>query len=127
VFDVVTEGLTEWLATLATARAEVDDKTQRVVGMGSGNIKKDWVRMWTGYAHLPHLPRAISYDVESRGSVITGEIGPVRGRLQSGLAPYVAYGTPTSGPIAGPFPAADAEEPRFIKALGDMGEKLLDG
>jgi hypothetical protein len=125
-FDVVTEGLDEWLGALAKAEVEVDDKTQRVVGMGCLKIKKDWARMWTGYAHIPHLPRAINYDVFHVGADIHGEVGPDRAKPQGGLGSYIAYGTPTSGPIAGPFPAADAEEPRFINAIGDMAEKLLD-
>jgi hypothetical protein len=124
--DVIVTGLNELLAAFAKAEAEVDDKSQRVVGQGCLNIKKDWVRRWSGYAHIPHLPRAISYDVTSVGGVITGEVGPVRGRLQAGLADYIEYGTINNAPIPGAIPSHAAEEPKFERAMGDMAEQLLD-
>jgi hypothetical protein len=124
--DVIVTGLTELLGAFAKAEAEVQDKTERVVGFGCNAIKKDWKRRWTGYAHLPHLPRAISYDVDSAAGVVTGEVGPDRAMLQGGLGSYVEKGTPTSGPIPGGLPAHETEEPKFINAMGDMAEKLLD-
>lgn len=124
--DVIVTGLTELLAAFAKAEAEVDDKTQRVVGMGCLNIKKDWQRRWTGYAHIPHLPRAISYDVDSAAGVITGEVGPDRLKMQGGLGSYVEFGTRNNGPIPGGIPAHAAEEPKFVRAMADMAEELLD-
>jgi len=124
--EVIVTGLTEILAAFAKAEAEVDDKTQRVVGFGCNQIKKDWRRRWTGYAHIPHLPNAITYDVDSAGGVITGEVGPERGMLQGRLGVFIEFGTPTSGPIPGGLPAIDTEEPKFERAMGDMAEELLD-
>jgi hypothetical protein len=124
--DVIVEGLTELLAAFAKAEAEVDDKTQRVVGFGCNQIKKDWQRRWTGYAHIPHLPRAISYDVDSAAGVVTGEVGPDRLREQGGLGSYIEKGTINNAPIPGGFPAIDTEEPKFERAMADMAEELLD-
>jgi hypothetical protein len=124
--DVIVEGLTELLAAFAKAEAEVEDKTERVIGFGCNQIKKDWKRRWSGYAHLPHLPRAIDYDVDSAGGVVTGEVGPNRGMLQGRLGVFIEFGTPTSAPIPGGLPAHEAEEPKFVNAMGDMAEKLLD-
>lgn len=124
--DVIVTGLDEWLGALAKAEAEVDDKTQRVVGFGCNQIKKDWQRRWNGYAHIPHLPRAISYDVDSAAGTITGEVGPDRLKMQGGLGSYIEFGTPTSGPIPGGLPSHEVEEPKFIRAMGDMAEGLLD-
>ncbi len=126
--DVVITGLTEWLGALAKAEAEVDDKTQRVVGFGCNAIKKDWQRRWTGYAHLPHLPRAISYDVVGSDALgyVRGVVGPDRLKEQGGLGHYIEFGTITSGPIPGGLPAHATEEPKFVNAMGDMAEKLLD-
>lgn len=124
--DVVVTGLTELLGVLAKAEAEVDEKTQRVVGFGCNQIKKDWKRRWTGYAHIPHLPRAISYDVTSAGGTVTGEVGPDRAKQQGGLGAYVEFGTINNGPLPGGIPAHAVEEPKFVKAVGDMAEKLLD-
>lgn len=124
--DVIVTGLTELLGALAKAEAEVGDKTERVVGFGCNAIKKDWKRRWTGYAHIPHLPRAISYDVDSAAGVITGEVGPDRLKMQGGLGSYIEFGTINSGPIPGGIPAHAAEEPKFVRAMGDMAEELLD-
>jgi hypothetical protein len=124
--DVIVTGLTELLGAFAKAEAEVDDKTQRVVGFGCNQIKKDWQRRWTGYAHIPHLPRAISYDVDSAAGVITGEVGPDRLKMQGGLGSYIEFGTINNGPIPGGIPSHAAEEPKFERAMGDMAEKLLD-
>lgn len=118
--------LDAWIADLRRAAEDVDDEGEKVVSKGALNIKTDWKEHWDGYAHLPHLPHAINYDdVEKGAGAVETSIGPVRGELQAGLAPYIEYGTPTSRPIPGMTPAVDDEEPRFERAVGDLGEKLL--
>jgi len=117
--------LREWADDLRRAGDEVMDEGEKVVSKGALNVKREWRARWDGYPHIKHLPDDISYDVDRHEDTIEAEIGPVRGELQAGLAPYIEYGTPTSGPIPGALPSADAEEPRFIKAAADLGENLL--
>ena len=117
--------LKEWADDLRQASIDVMDEGEKVISKGALNIKNDWRDRWTGYKHIPHLPHAISYDVDRHEDTVEAEIGPVRGELQAGLASYIEYGTPTSGPIPGLHPATDAEEPRLTRELADLGKRLL--
>lgn len=117
--------LDAWIADLRRAAVEIEEQGEQVVSKGALNIKTDWKEHWDGYAHLPHLPRAINYDVQRDGGTVEASIGPVRGELQAGLAPYIEYGTVNNPPLPGMEPAVDEEEPRFERAVADLGEKLL--
>lgn len=121
------EGLRELRAMLAEAGEEAVPEGKKVVGQGCNNIKRDVRKRWTGLAHLPHLPRAIDYDVRARGTLIDGEVGANESKLQGKLAWVPEYGTPTSAPHPALSPAADAEEPRFVAAVERLGVKLLEG
>ena len=127
---VQSEGLRELRGILDDAGDEIIPQGERLVGKGSNNIKQDWKRRWAGIAHAPGLPRTISYDVTSAGSLIRGEIGPDLDR--GGQAPLggfleLEYGTRWSAPQPAGAPALEAEAPRFEKALGDLAVKLLEG
>lgn len=117
--------LDDWIADLRQAALDVDGEAEKVVSKGALNIKNDWKEHWDGYAHIPHLPRAINYDVERIDDGVEASIGPVRGETQAGLAPYIEYGTVNNEPIPGMEPAVDDEEPRFERAVADLGENLL--
>lgn len=122
-----TKDLQEWIADLERADEELVPSTERVVGRGCFQIKKDWAARWTGYAHIPWLPRAINYDVTRRGDSVSGEVGVDKSKRQGPLGNVIEFGTENNAPIPGGMPAVAAEEPRFINALGDMLEKLLSG
>lgn len=115
----------ELVVDLRHAGATVLDEAEKVVSKGALNIKREWRARWDGYPHIKHLPNAISYDTDRTATSVSAEVGPVRGELQAGLAPYIEAGTINNAPIPGMMPAADAEEPRFVKAIADLGEKLL--
>jgi hypothetical protein len=121
------KGIEEWIADLEAADAELLDKTEKVVGRGMFNIKRDWKARWTGYAHIPHLPNAINYDVTRHGDDISGEVGPDKNKRQGPLGNLIEFGSENNAPIPGGLPALAAEEPKFTNALADMLEKLLDG
>lgn len=118
--------LDDWIRDLRQAAVDVDDEGEKVVSKGALNIKTEWREKWDGYPHIVHLPRAINYDVARTGVAIEASIGPPRGELQAGLAPYIEYGTVNSPPIPGAVLAADDEEPRFERAVADLGERLLE-
>ena len=100
-----------------------------VVAKGSLNIKKDWKARWSGFAHAPALPHAVTYDTKSGADVIESEIGPDKGRAQGALGNLLEFGSENNAPIPGGLPALSAEEPRFVRAseemVADVLEKLL--
>jgi hypothetical protein len=118
-------GMREWIAALKYSAAQIEDHGKRIVGQGCNNIKKDWRARWTGYSHIPHLPRTLNYEVNG-GTTIVGTVWPRREMLQGKLASYIEFGTIYSGPIPGGQPALDAEEPRFVAAVEDLAIRLLE-
>ena len=127
---VTATGLHELKGVLDDAGDEIIPQGERLVGKGSNQIKQDWKRRWSGLARAGGLPRTISYDVRTTGTLIDGEIGPDLDR--GGQAPLggfleLEYGTRWSAPQPAGAPALEAEAPRFEKALGDLAVKLLEG
>lgn len=101
---------------------------RQVVSKGALNVKKDWADRWRGHASIRHLPRSINYDVQSDGNGASAEIGPDAAKIQGNLAHFIElgnaeYGSVRNAPIPGGLPALAAEEPRFVRALADLGEK----
>lgn len=124
--DVDEAGFDDWIRALDQAAEDVADQGKKVVGKGSLNIKKGAQRRVSGFAHLPHYPRAISYDVTSKGTFIESEIGPDKKRPQGPLGNIVEYGTVNNAPIPHLGPELDLEEPRFASAVEDLGADLLE-
>lgn len=120
-------GVDEWIRDLERADEELPGKTEKVVGRGLYNIKRDWAARWSGHRHIPHLPRAINYDVDRRGDNISGEVGVDRTKRQGPLGGIIADGDGPNAPLPGPLEAIAAEEPKFLNALADMLEDLLAG
>lgn len=124
--DVDVSELRAWEATLEHAAEAAPEAAEKVVNRGCLNIKNDWRDRWSGLAHAPDLPDAISYDVDRAGSVITGEVGPDKNRRQGALGNLVEFGSVNNAPTPGGAPALEAETPRFERALADMGAELLE-
>jgi hypothetical protein len=118
--------LRAWEADLELAADRAPEEAERVVGRGCLNIKRDWQRRWSGLAHAPALPYAISYDVDRQGDIIRGETGPDKLKRQGALGNLVEFGSVNNAPTPGGAPALDAEVPRFVKAVGDLGVELLE-
>jgi hypothetical protein len=117
--------LQAWIDDLEHADEVLVDRTERVVGKGMFNIKKDWQARWTGHAHIPHLPRAIRYDVTTSSDVVNGDVYVDEHKRQGPLGAIIAWGLGDNAPLPGPLEAIAAEEPRFERALADMLEDLL--
>lgn len=124
--DVETQGLRELIADLDKVGTKVF-KVGAVVERGAVNIKRDWQQRWTGMAHAPSLPAAISYDPLhwSIGRVET-EIGPDKARRQGALGNLVEFGSVHNGPRPGGVPALDAEAPKFERAILDLGVRMVE-
>lgn len=123
-------GFAELVADLDVAAETVVSEGKKVVGQGCLNIKKQAqqiIRDNNPKRYLPHLPRAIGYDVTARAADITGEVGADAAKLQGGLQRIIEFGTVNSAPIPHMIPAIDAEAPNFERYVGELGEKLLNG
>lgn len=118
--------LVELAADLSAVDQRAVSVTEPVMKRAGLNLKKTMVQSLTGASHaLRHLPRSISYDVETHGSEISVEIGPDLNRGSQGALGGVAFmGTPTSAPIADINRGVPAEvrktEKWLAKKLGDL-------
>jgi hypothetical protein len=126
VIRIQSQGLDVLAADLTKAQAEIGPASAKVTGMACLNIKKDVQRRWSGLAHLPHLPRAITYDVRQLAHTVVGEVGAEQERLQGKLAWTQEYGTPTSAPNPAFRPASEKEQPAWEMFLTKVAEQALN-
>lgn len=125
--------LQDWADDLRRASAEVLDEAEKVVSKGSLNIKNDWRARWTGIRHIPLLPYTVGYDIDRTEDRIESTIGPDKDMVIGGgkvrqpgrFGNIIEFGTVNNTPIPGGAPALDAEEPGYIRAAAELGEKLL--
>lgn len=115
------------LADLEAAPARLAELLPPVVSKGALNIKDAWRDSLSGLPHLPHLPSAISYDLDARPGSIGAEIGPDKDKRQGPLGNIIEFGTSKNPPRLDGARALAAEEPRFIAACEDVAEQALLG
>jgi hypothetical protein len=125
VIRIESQGLDALAADLAKAQDEIVPASAKVTGMACNNIKKDVQKRWSGLAHLPHLPRAITYEVHKLAHTVVGEVGAEHERPQGKLAWTQEYGTPTSAPNPAFRPASDKEQPAWEMFLTKVAEQAL--
>ena len=124
--DIEISGAHELIASLDKAQRGVAREAEAVVAKGSLNIKKDAAQRITGLAHAPAYPASIGYDLFHTPGTVSSRIGPDKSRRQGALGNILEYGTRKNAPIPHLAPALDAEEPRYVKALEQLGPKLLE-
>lgn len=127
---VTKSGFDELDADLAAAIRNAVPDARKVVGKGCLNIKLEAQRIIRGASHrgyLPHYPRAISYETEVSGTLVSGEVGPETERLQGGLGKILEEGTVNNAPIPHLSPGLDLEENGFYTSAEDLGAALLEG
>lgn len=126
------DNLDAHIVELSNIPKNLDREVRQVVSRGALQIKKDWADRWKGHPRIRHMPRSINYDVTSSGEGAEAEIGPDPSKLQGNMAHLIEfgnaeYGSVRNAPIPGGLPALAAEEPRFVQALADLGEKAPVG
>lgn len=124
---VTVSGLHELEDDLQKAVDESIERTEKVVSKGALQIKNATKQGWSGFAHAPALPNAVTYDIDVSGTVVSAEIGPDKAKRQGALGNLLEFGSVNNAPRPALNPALDAEEPRFIKALEDLEVHLLEG
>jgi len=123
-----TSGLQELSGLLAGAGRAVEAQARAVVSRGALNIKNDWragARASSG-RHARLYPSSIGYDLEPLPGGGTGAvIGPDKDRPQGALGNLLEYGSVHNPPHNDGGRALLAEEPRFERAVEDLGGELL--
>lgn len=114
-----------WVAQMDRAASDAPAEAAKVVERGAVNIKKDARNRVTGLAHAPAYPRSITYDTWQGLRGPMAEIGPDKTRRQGALGNILEHGTLNNAPVPHMLPAAQAEAPRFERALEDLGTRLL--
>jgi hypothetical protein len=122
-----TDEVREFADVLAHAADVALAEARKVVQKGALNIKTDARRRASGLRHAPAYPSSITYDSHETASGGWAEIGPDKGRRQGALGNILEYGTPKNAPIPHMRPAAEAELPKFAKAMEDLAVKALEG
>lgn len=102
-------------------------ESRQAVQKAAQQIKTDAQRRVGGLRHAPAYPRAISYDTRETSTGPEAEIGPDKNRRQGALGNLIEYGSVKNTPRPHMVPAAEAELPRFERAMEDLSVRLLEG
>lgn len=128
---VTVTGLDALIHDLERVPAEAARKFPRVVGRGALNIKNAWRRRWSPIGQaphdLPHLRRGIGYDTRERPTYTYAVIGINPLNPQAPLAHFPEFGSINNPPMPGGLPSLLEEEPRFVNAVADAAEQMLEG
>lgn len=100
-------------------------ETEKVLFRGSMQIKRGAARRIRRHKHFRRVAASIDFDMFRSLRGPASEIGPNHRKRQANLAHIAENGSPTSPPIPFMRPAAEAEEPKFLKAMEDLAVKAL--
>ena len=120
-----TSELTELAADLGKIPGRMVKDQIATVEESASRIQAGWRQRWSGLAHAPHIPNAVTHEVKVRPGEVSAEIGPDKDLKQGALGNILEYGTSKNAPIPGGGPSLKAEEPRLLKEIGDLSERLL--
>jgi hypothetical protein len=99
----------------------------KVVTKAAVNVKADARRRVSGLAHAPAYPSSIGFDpVQVTPIWVQTCVGPDKSKRQGALGNILEYGTVHNPPVPHLGPAAEAEEPRFAKAMDELAAKALE-
>lgn len=110
---------------MTKATRVVEKDAEKVIFRGAIQIKKDAQRRLKGNRHLRRLRYAIDFDMYRSLKGPAAEIGPNHAKAQGPLGNIAEYGTINNPPTPFMGPAADAEAPKFAKAMEDLAVKAL--
>ncbi|MES2211036.1 MAG: hypothetical protein V4515_12790 [Chloroflexota bacterium] len=123
-------GMRELIADLEALPERAEKAFPKVVSKGALNIKTEWRAAWDGLkhppTHIPHLVSGIGYDTAGKTPVWGADVGVHPDNSQAALAHLIEYGSINNAPHPAGLHALDAEAPRFVEAVGDVAQRLLD-
>ncbi|MFC6017797.1 hypothetical protein ACFP2T_16470 [Plantactinospora solaniradicis] len=114
-------------ALLAEVGEDAPAESRKVVSRGALQIKQDAQQRVQGLQHAPYYPRSISYDTKQTATGAEAEVGPDKHRRQGPLGNLIEFGSINNPPRPHIIPAGEAELPKFEKAMGDLGVRMLEG
>lgn len=120
-----THEITAFADAITKASGAADKDCEKVVFRGAMQIKKDAARRIRGHRRLRKLPWSIDFDMYRSLKGPAAEIGPNHAKGQGALGNVAEYGTINNPPMPFMRPAAEAEQPRFEKAVEDLAVKAL--
>ncbi|MDM8084744.1 hypothetical protein QUV83_08215 [Cellulomonas cellasea] len=125
-FEIDTSELNSLIAALAAAPARVSTEIRSVVQKGSLNIKNDLNEQAAKSRHFRGMAGSVTYETTEGPRGITSTIGPDKDRRGGALGNIFFFGGVIGGGGTGDIdkPVRE-EEPRMLKALGDVAERLL--
>lgn len=115
--------LGSWITDLGQSPEKARKGVHGVVEHGLLNIKRGTQRRWKGLGSAPALSAAVTYDTRLTPLGAAGEVGPDKRKRQGALGNVIEFGTVNNPPHPALAPEADAEEPRFARAMEDLGVK----
>ena len=113
-------GLEELARDLRGAAAIEQKRVHDIVKRGAQNIKVDWqdaLRRRQDLGHIPHLIRAVGYDVRQTKYGATADIGINYTTPQGPLGHFLEFGSVNNPPGHEGARALEREAPRFFGAL----------
>jgi hypothetical protein len=120
--EIDVQGAEELADDLLDIPEEVRPKVRAVVSKGALNIKKDMRAEAKSGGSYKHFHRSIDYDLIGD---LEAEIGPDKSRVQGALGNILYFGTSKNSPVLDINGPLNREEPRFLRALGDVAEDIL--
>jgi hypothetical protein len=118
--------ITQFADHLDGASKEVVKQLRAVLSRGALNIKTDSRRRVRGLAHARAYPNSINYEIRNGPLGPYAEVGPDKDRKQGALGNILEFGTVNNPAHPHMRPAADAEEPRFAKAIEELATQALE-
>ena len=115
--------LSRWTTELGQSPEKARKGVRGVVEKGCLNIKRGTQRRWKGLGNAPALASAVTYDTRLTPLGAAGEVGPDKRKRQGALGNIIEYGSVNNPPHPALAPEADAEQPRFARAMEDLGVK----
>lgn len=124
MISVTSLGLDVLIADLARAEAQAPLAARASVEANAAEMQRAWRQRWGGIRPAS-LAASITYDITRGPGTVKAEVGPDKTIGAGPLGNIIEFGTSKNSPIPGGLPAAEAQEPKFERSLGELGVKLL--
>lgn len=129
--------LNKFAAELGAAGAGIRKDVNAVVFKGATNVKSAFNESLWGSKHFKGSGGSVDFDIEITADAIEAEIGPNKSRHPGVSGPgktrpaaplaniAIFGGARGGGTVPDPQKHLDAEEPRIVKAMGDVIRRAI--